>query len=380
MTIKFLTLRSSIFIVTIVVTGCLEPYNPPAIKDLVDILVVDGFINMTENTATVKLTQASAISDDSDIEKGVTGAVVHIEEEAAGDVYALNEISNGLYNLSNLNLSMGKKYRLSIQRSNNQQYYSEFINLTSCPPIDSISWKPSIQSAGININVNTHDDSGSTRYYQWTFEETWEYTSRFGAALILKNGIVGSNGLNISRCYISKPSTEIHIESSEGLSLDVIRDHRLIFIPARSQKVSNKYSILVEQRALTREAYDFWVQLKKTTESLGSLFDPLPSRVLGNLYSSTNPDQPALGYFSGGETSKQRIFIEIYDLPSELRLSPVVNCGVDSIPVLLINSYPDMFLIGTHGNPPRVYLTASGKNCMDCRDDGGTLTRPEFWN
>src|SRR5688572_8131111 len=98
---------------------------------------------------------------------------------------------------------MSKKYRLSISTSNHKQYFSEFIELTSCPPIDSITWKPSIQSPGININVNTHDDSGNTRFYQWTFEETWEYTSRYGASMKLENGVVSHNDLNVSRCYIS---------------------------------------------------------------------------------------------------------------------------------------------------------------------------------
>ena len=377
--VKFINLRGKIFIIILAVIGCVEPYYPPAISELANVLVVDGFINSTESSVTVKMTFASSIVEDSGIERAVTGALVQIEDEA-DNVYTLNETSNGLYNLMNLNLGMSKKYRLSISTSAHKQYYSEFIRLTSCPSIDSITWKPSIQSPGININVNTHDDSGNTRFYQWTFEETWEYTSRYGASMKKEQGVVLPNDLNVSRCYISKSSTEILVASSDGLVSDAIRNHSLVFIPVRSQKVSHKYSILVKQRALTREAYNFWVQLKKSTESLGSLFDPLPGQVLGNLYSNTDPGEPVLGYFSGGETSEQRIFVHISDLPNELRLSPIINCGVDSMGFAVIQNYPDMFLIGTAGNPPNVYVTSSEKNCMDCRDDGGTLTRPEYWN
>ena len=31
--------------------SCIEPYNPPAIEEVVDLLVVDGFINASDNTA-----------------------------------------------------------------------------------------------------------------------------------------------------------------------------------------------------------------------------------------------------------------------------------------------------------------------------------------
>src|SRR5436189_6381773 len=37
----------------------------------------------------------------------------------------------------------------------------------------------------------------------------------------------------------------------------------------RSQKLVIKYSILAKQRAISRQAYDYWLNLQKTTESLG---------------------------------------------------------------------------------------------------------------
>jgi hypothetical protein len=153
-----------------------------------------------------------------------------------------------------------------------------------------------------------------------------------------------------------------------------------MFIPVRSQKITVKYSIKVQQRALTLEAYEFWTQLKKSTESLGGLFDPLPSQVLGNLHSADNSSEPVLGYFSGGQVDSKRIFIPARDIPRELRLPPIQLCPIDSIPIDQIRNYPDMLLIGSYGMPiTEGYVTSSGRNCMDCRDDGGALTKPDFW-
>lgn len=366
-------------VLIIAATGCLEPYNPPEITDTIDLLVVDGFLNSSDKIATVRLTKAVPLSDNSGDNIGVN-ALVQVEDEN-GFAQALGAQGNGYYSLSPVEISPELKYRVSIVRGDNKIYYSQFIKLTTCPPIDSISWKSSKQSTGIDIFVNTHDESGESKYFQWTFNETWEYTSRFGANYMLINGSVSRQELPIGRCWISKPSSDILIGSTTRLATNRISEFPLTFIPVRSQKVSVRYSILVQQRTLSQEAYEFWSQLKKSTESLGGLFDPMPSQVLGNMYSASDASEPVLGYFSGGEVSSKRMFIRLRELPPELRLPPVPPCAVDSIKMDAIPRTPNTLLIATYGAPfPEGYYRALGKNCMDCRDDGGDIVRPDFFN
>lgn len=380
MTLLRYFLKTSHAILIVISTSCLEPYNPPETTGTVDILVVDGFINVSDSIATVRLTKATPLSDNSSNENTVSGALVQIEDEN-GSIVLLTESTNGYYASTKMPFTPLKKYRVTILTNSDKRYFSDFVELTNSPHIDSVTWKPSIQSQGINILVNTHDDSGHAKYFQWTYDETWEYRSKYGAGYKLEDGVVVGNQLPIYRCWISKPSSEILIGSTAQLSTSAIRDYPLAFIPVGSQKLTVKYSILVQQRVLTKEAYDFWLQLKKSTESLGGLFDPLPSQVLGNLHSADNDDAPVLGYFSGGQVASKRVFIAVGDLPPNLRSTPFITCEVDSIGIAEIGNYPDMFLITMYGEIfPEGYTTSGGKNCMDCRDDGGDLERPDFWN
>jgi len=359
-------------------TACLEPYNPPEIKDNVNILVVDGFISTTENSSKVYLSKAVPLSYNGETQT-VSNAFVQVEEEN-GSSYILQESEPGSYSLTNMNLNPAKRYRLSVRTNNDSNYFSEYVDLVATSQIDSITWHPSRQQPGIDIFVNTHDDSGKSKYYRWTFEETWLYRSNYGASYKIVSGQVEWNELDISRCFHNKPSTEIHVGSTVQLATDIIRNFPLVFIPVLSQKVSVKYSILVKQQSLTKDAYNFWTQLKKSTESLGGLFDPLPSQVLGNMYSENNSAEPVLGYFSGGQTSEKRIFIQFNELPPELRLVMPANCPMDTIAIADIRNYPNMFLINSYGSPfPLGYIKSDGHNCMDCRDDGGVLQRPDFW-
>jgi hypothetical protein len=362
----------------VVFTSCVEPYNPPAISETVDLLVVDGFIDISENSANVKLSKATPLAND-DGPVPELNASVSIEDNN-GDIYLLNDQGDGAYALENMDLSLDKKYRLVIFRASGKEYFTDYIELMETPPIDSISWAPTARRDGINIYANTHDENENSRYYQWTYVETWEYTSKYFPSYELRGGIVFANSLNINQCWLTKPSSEINIASTTQLSENEIRNYPLIFIPKGSQKISRRYSIIVEQRSLTKDAYDFWNELKKTTENLGGLFDPLPSKVIGNLRSKDDSQEPVLGYFSGGSTTRQRIFIKVGELPDDLWEFPVQGCPVDSIPIAQISNYPRMYLIGTYGAPVTLgYTHSQDSNCMDCRDGGGDIIRPDFW-
>jgi hypothetical protein len=357
--------------------SCVEPYNPPAITELVDVLVVDGFINASDSTASVRLSKATALSESS-AGTPETNAEVAIEDDLGNSV-VLSETEDGNYLLSKAPFAFSRQYRLAIITRNNKSYYSDFIELKRTPAIDSITWKPSIQQRGVNIYVNAHDNQNSTKYYHWSFEETWEYTSNFPSAFRIQDGVVLLLEESLYHCWSAQPSTEILVASSAQLSADVIREFRLISIPIPSQKISHRYSMLVKQRALSKEAYDFYSQLKKTTESLGGLFDPMPSQVLGNIHSE-NPDEPVLGYFSGGEITEKRFFMRFTDLPRDLSELPRFNCPIDTVTVGEVPMTGNILLINSYGSPGIVgYTTSPNRNCMDCRDEGGSLTRPDFW-
>jgi hypothetical protein len=52
-----------IFFGSLSITQCVEPYAPPEIKEKVDLLVVDGFMNSTDSSVEVRLSKAIALSE-----------------------------------------------------------------------------------------------------------------------------------------------------------------------------------------------------------------------------------------------------------------------------------------------------------------------------
>jgi hypothetical protein len=70
----------------------------------------------------------------------------------------------------------------------------------------------------------------------------------------------------------------------------------------------------LKQYSISQEAYRFLRLVKQQAEISGSIFDPPPATIRGNMISLNNPDEVVLGYFmAGGETSR-RIYIDKNDL------------------------------------------------------------------
>lgn len=362
----------------IVMCGCLDPYAPPVADGKLDILVVDGF--MDQQSAQVRLTKAVPLATEDGLYPVESGAVVTIEAES-GARYSVPEISPGNYSRTNVGFPSGERYRLHITTPTREEYFSQYIELKSSPSLDSVTWRPF--EDGVAIYVHAHDETGNTRYYQWTYEETWEYRSKLHSAVRFTDKgevLLRTAEEDIHTCWNSQQSSQILITSTEKFSEDRVQGFEIAFHTRGSRKLSRRYSINVQQRALTREAYEYWQELKKNTENLGTLFDPMPSQLTGNLYSSTNSEKPVLGFFSGGSIQEKRIFIAFAELPDYLLYNPPSFCPLDSIPLADISKYTSTtLLVSAYGSAAIEGYLSSTPNCIDCRLEGGNKNKPSFW-
>jgi hypothetical protein len=373
-----------ISVISIALVSCIEPYEPKINNEVFDILVVDGYINTTDRSARVRLSRALPI--DAVMQPSHEDNATVLIEDEGGTTYNLYNSGLGIYVAGDLGLDQSKRYRVHVFTGADEEYVSDYVTLKPSPPIDSVVWKP--DAGGVSIYVNTHDPDDKSHFYEWTYEETWEYRSSFISTYVVVDGNAIPRGFDeqIYTCWSTDVSTNLLVGTTERLSADVVRDFPVIYIPGESTKLSIRYSIQVQQRVLSKEEFDFKKQLERTTESLGGLFDAMPSSVIGNMR-STNPNStnPVLGYFSGGGVSKQRIFINFYDLPNEILAIPRPPlCNEDNInviPVADVASTTDLLIypIFSQAANAIVAYSSAARRCVDCTIQGGTTQRPDFW-
>lgn len=362
--------------------SCVEPYDPPLSDEHLNLLVVDGFLNATDDRATVSLTHSLPVKS-TDPVPAESGALVWVEDEA-GTAFVLTETALGRYEGDVPGAGPHSRYRIMIRTYMNREYVSEFVPVLETPPIDSISYTTDVN--GVQFEVNAHDPTGASRNYRWTFEETYEYKAAFNSLWIFEGEELVVRPPQQSRftCWRTNPSTDIIIGSTKHLQTSIVSRFPIAFLPKESIKISVAYSLLVRQHALSDEAYDYWLNLERTTEHLGSLFDPLPSEVQGNMRSLNDPSETVIGLFDAGTVQEQRIFVKRTELPKEVigmyRRDP--TCQLDTIPVSEISQVyrPTTYIIDAiYGMGPFIIgYTGATRACSDCTLAGGTTDKPSF--
>jgi hypothetical protein len=265
------------------------------------------------------------------------------------------------------------------------KYDSDLIKPKPNPPIDSIGFtaKPDF----LQIYVNAHDPNNATRYYRWEYQETWQFHAKYASDYVSdeKTGLY-LRQQQIYQCFGNNPSTTIVLGSTARLKEDVIYQNPVTEIPSTSEKLETKYSILLKQYALTEEEFNFWQNLKKNTEQLGSVFDPQPSTSGGNMHCTSDPKIPVIGYIGATNIQQKRIFISNTQVPPAWFPDyPYAGCKMDTVEnadVAFTLIYPPIVYLATHkwlnnfGQEKGFYYTTP--ECADCTLRGNTA-QPDFW-
>lgn len=360
--------------------GCKEEFSPQLKETTAKLLVVEGMINAGGERTYIRLSRTVPISETGNRTPEI-GAKVSIESNA-NQSYLLTDIGKGEYQSEVLSLDPSKKYKLKIV-TKNAEYTTDYLDVKLSPAIDDIFWEA--KSNGLQLYLNTHDDNNKSKYYRWEFDDTWIFHAKYYSALIWTGNAMRRRDVdteNVYKCWGNGISSSVIVGSTVKLNEDVVYKQPIALIPSVSEKLSEKYSILVRQYVLTKEAFDFWENLRKNTENLGSVFDAQPSQLTGNIRNVKDPNEPVLGFISVGSIASKRIFVAKSELP-DWKFSEPFDCGVPDT-LLLSQNYlfndPNYVALEEIYNDGGILIghTATQKRCGDCTFRGTTM-RPAFW-
>lgn len=363
------------FSVFLLLNSCIAQFLPKT-EDDQEMLVVDGLITDQPGNNTIKLSKSLALGN-KDEEKPLMGCSVSITEDD-GISYSLAETAPGTYITDSTKFrgKIGSRYILHINANNNFTTNNTFesipMEMKPVPPIDSIYYeKKTIRqnetgplSEGCQVFLNTHDPTNMCQFYRWDYSETWEFWLPYSVAK--------------RHCWISNNSIAINIKNASVLAEDRIDGYPINFVSDQTDRLSVKYSMLVNQYSMTEDEYLYWEKLQNISEEVGSLYDITPAPISSNITCIEDPNVPVLGYFSVSAKSSKRVFIKdnflsLLDLYSDCPYETIFN-GAE-IPGL------DVFVWIIDANPYAVppYQTTTKKHgCADC-SVRGTPIKPVFW-
>ena len=335
-------------------------------------LVVEGMITDQNRVNRIRLSRSLPIGKPL-VRKAVKGAVITITDEK-GIITTLKESPAGTYSTDSTKFigRVGGIYSLNIQ-INNVNYATDFIEMRPVPPINSLYYEKVVINTssdtiyvdeGCNIYVDSYDPSGKCLFFRWDYAETWEYRIPYNVV----NRI----------CYVTERSDEILIKNTSLYSQARVSKYPVLFISNNSDRLKERYSILVNQYSLNESEYNFWERVQNISQKIGNLYDITPGAIPSNISCCEHPEEKVLGYFSVSAVSQKRLFIHdhFFGLPHF-----VTYCATDTLkgtlPETGLNT--DYWVIEDYGDKlPPFWVITTFRECADCTTRG-TSVMPSFW-
>lgn len=396
---------TGLFILALTAIGCVTEFKANLPSGDQQILIVEGSI-MADTTVTFQLSTSYPI-DSAYAPQGIfdVDAKITLISDNGYESAPATYLGKGKYSMDVGTLDDNVGYGIKIAYKEDT-YQSALSKPLHTPEIDSVSWVEQGENAPVGICVSTHDnDTGEPKFFLWDYAEDWEFNATYDTSIFFnpKDSTFFIDSFFLTyhvgpyyHCWRHTVSHTYLLGSTETLNENRIINKQLYQIfPGTDDRFTILYAVTINQRAISKSAYDYYQNKIKLNEEMGGLFTPQPSDVDGNISCITNPSRRAIGYIEVSKnTAHKRLFLN----SSQIKSSAIgYNCTLDSFDDLKMNmqipqtmsdksAYAFLYMLGYRpaldpdpAPGPLKPSQWSTSICTDCTQNGGLKNKPDFW-
>lgn len=367
-------------------SACVEPFDATsdilADTGILGALVVEANITDRETTQRVFLSRMQRVVSDSTvnveeerlfnvntpiiIERGLgpqfeSNATVEIRTDN-GTVYVFEEAVDGTYeSLVPFAAMPNVAYQLFVSTSNGEEYVSDAVLLPRTSMIENMYADRMVSDSGLDgvgIFVDTAFPADSDKLFRFAYEETYKiippYWTPFEFEIIRdETEFIFDDAGNVQEvlypdvrlvprareeqvCYRTDLSAGEVLLNANRLNGNKAERTLVRFIGVDNPIISHRYSILVKQRGVSRQAFDFYDRLVTFSQSESLFSQVQPGSLEGNVYSA-NGNTEVIGFFEVSTEVSQRLYFNFEDLFPDEPLPPYfgdINCENSVAPIL----------------------------------------------
>ncbi|MBZ9632443.1 DUF4249 domain-containing protein [Salegentibacter sp. LM13S] len=371
-----------LFAIIATLSSCVEEI-PLESEGFEDVIVIEGTITNELKQHQIKLSQAFAI--DTAGPNPLSGANIKV---TGNSEYIFEETEPGIYiSRDSFAAQTGVNYQLNIL-TNGEEYESAPMQLPGTSSIGELEANRIDYRGenGVAITLNNHTSNGSAIYYRYEYIETFKFNANYFKVndLILVDGepVEVPKQKEEYTCYRSNDSQEILLATTNSLSEDRVNDLLIKFIPSDDPSLSNRYSLLVKQFVISRDAYAYYEILKELSGSDNLFSQSQPGFFAGNISNINDPEEKVIGYFDISSVSTKRTYFNYEDFydPESIRPRFVsfARCEETLPDISTLISQIEQNLVRWSSTTPSGGIQVVPRSCVDCTVFG-TNEKPEFW-
>lgn len=375
----------------IITHACTEPF-PVVTKHFESVLVVQATLTDENIQHQVLLSRSYGLEGGGP--KFESNARVLVKDNAQ-NVYDFEETLPGTYISSQAFAAQpGRTYQLFVNTADGRSYSSTGEQLPQSVPIDTLYAEKGTNVdnvEGVEFFVDSHDPTGNSKYYRYTYEETYKVIAPYWTN---QEFIIVSDDreeLELVRretearyCYKTQVSNNIVLANTSGYVENKIVRFPVRFIARDDYMLRNRYSILVRQYTQSVEAHNYLKTLAEFSGSESPFTENQPGFIMGNIASDQDVDEKVVGFFEVSSLSTKRVFINFRDIFKEGRYPAYpYACQIDTLPrmerpsVYEAVKYDNWLYAGNLPPPSTQYLMVF-KACGDCTFWADNR-KPDFW-
>jgi hypothetical protein len=328
-------IRLSMFFLFLVLLGisCIEEYSFES-QDPGRLLTVEGRITTQLKKHRIRLSRASQYGPDfNGLNRPESLAAVLIRDDL-GKTISLEEISPGVYETADfVSAEIGRSYNLEIITFTGRRYISLPETIVPVPQIDSLSYR-SIRSAttnrllsdvGVQVIAHFRDPGDVKNYYYWAGNE-----STYVLLTQPEDYTLPITHPTCPRCPSPKPCCSlcfrkeqpvVNIYASDDNEFNGLAQSRIIaYIPDDGLRFLDTYRYEGSNLSINERGHRFLKLVDQQINLTGSVFDPPPANIRGNIISLDDSNETVLGYFFASDEQPIQAYIKNENL--EFVLSP----------------------------------------------------------
>ncbi len=302
-----------LLVLLVLFSHCEEPIDLKFKNEPKDYLVIEGIITSQPKAHQITISRATPFTNN-EVTPFKKESVNDIRiTDDLGNIYPLFEVDQGVYvTESNFAALTGRSYQLKLTTANNKSYESKPQTILPVGSIGDAKFEYDVEQI-FNSEAEQFVDKGVLKVFaDYDLPQNGNFAAvDWEGTFILKTELGTPKD-----CYVADKNNGIApIITNNGLTNNSFTNQELFTI-TYDFRFRYRYSLNILMYSIDETAAKFLSEVEQQLNSTGSIFDPAPRQISGNISNTRDENEVVLGFFGAFNVTEKRILISRNNIPA----------------------------------------------------------------